>query len=294
MLRRGDVLTFCTNILNAHRTKAFGGKPALWDFLKDVVANLNRKAQGIRWSENTKAFSQTMKIYGGRQMCDFFQLNFAGPSYKTTKRANMKGVMFIPGEHASIFNCVAEIYEQAKVLYGIEGPVPIILEEDKTKVKLRVAWDTKADNLTGFCGSKENHKCISHFKLVVGEGDSGYSNIVNAFSSNCLASFARVIIVNPLHDKLPKLTLVVSCTCNCFDSQWVRDQWDQIDTLWLQECYSYVGPIIGHASDGGSRRRQFMIKDYKLKSVIRLKVNWEGWVLSAGLYSKGEAFGLHD
>ena len=150
---------------------------------------------------------------------------------------------------------MAKIYEQAKGFYGIEGPVPFILAEDETKVKSRVVWDPKADNLTGFCGSKENHKCISYFKLVVGEGDSGYSNIVNAFSSNRIASFARIIIVNPLHDKVLKLTLVISCTCNCFDSQWVKDQWDRIDILWLKECYSRVGPISGHASDNDSRKR---------------------------------------
>lgn len=34
----GNVFKFCNNILAAHRTGAFGGKPALWDFLKDVAA----------------------------------------------------------------------------------------------------------------------------------------------------------------------------------------------------------------------------------------------------------------
>jgi len=29
---------------------------------------------------------------------------------------------------------------------------------------------------------------------------------------------------NPLHVKLPRLVLAVSCTCNCFDSMWVRNQ----------------------------------------------------------------------
>jgi hypothetical protein len=39
---RKDVLSFCNNILAAHRTNAFGGKPTLWDFLRDVATNLNR------------------------------------------------------------------------------------------------------------------------------------------------------------------------------------------------------------------------------------------------------------
>lgn len=39
-----NIIKFCTNIISAHRTGAFGGKDALWDFVKDVAANLNRKA----------------------------------------------------------------------------------------------------------------------------------------------------------------------------------------------------------------------------------------------------------
>jgi hypothetical protein len=63
---RKDVLSFCNNILATHRTNAFGGKPALWDFLRDVATNLNRKKQGHRFSKNTKSFCQAMKVYGGR------------------------------------------------------------------------------------------------------------------------------------------------------------------------------------------------------------------------------------
>ena len=41
-----NLIKFCNNIISAHRIGAFGGKPALWDFLKDVAPNLNRKDQG--------------------------------------------------------------------------------------------------------------------------------------------------------------------------------------------------------------------------------------------------------
>jgi hypothetical protein len=39
--KRKDVLAFCNNILAAHRTNAFGGKRALWDFLRDAASNIN-------------------------------------------------------------------------------------------------------------------------------------------------------------------------------------------------------------------------------------------------------------
>jgi hypothetical protein len=68
-----------------------GGKPPLWD----VATNLNKKKGGCRYSENTKAFAQTMKIYGGRRMYDLFTLNSVGPSWSTMKRENQKGIQFI-------------------------------------------------------------------------------------------------------------------------------------------------------------------------------------------------------
>ena len=141
-----------------------GGKPALWDFLKDVANNLNHKKQRARWSRNSLAFSQTMKMYGGRRMCDLFSLNFAGPNYSSIKCVNQKGVQFVPGEHIDIFRSVAQIYKEAKEAHKIQGPVPVILAEDETKVKGRVAWDHRWDTLVGFCGPKNDYVCVSNYK----------------------------------------------------------------------------------------------------------------------------------
>jgi hypothetical protein len=188
-------------------------------------------------------------------MCDLFSLNFAGPSYNTIRRENRKGIQFIAGEHAIIFQCVASIYMEAKKAHGITGPILVLLAEDETKVKSRIAWESQTNSLLGFCGTKESHVCVSCFKPKVGDGQVGYDNVMDAFRNDKIGSFARVIVVNPLYDKLPKLVLVVSCTCNCFDSSWVRSQWRTIDALWKDNCLEDVGPIIGHASDGDSRRR---------------------------------------
>lgn len=80
--------------------------------------------------------------------------------------------------------------------------------------------------------------------------------MLESFADNKKIGFARVILVNPLHNALPRLVLVVASTCNCFDSSWVHKQWDDIDDIWKVECVDIVGPIVGHASDGDSRRRQ--------------------------------------
>ena len=81
-------------------------------------------------------------------------------------------------------------------------------------------------------------------------------------------------MVSLLHDKLPRLVLCVSYTCNCFDSQWVYKQWTRINQLWEKHCKVVVGPIIGHASDGDSRRRQIMLVDYKSIERQRFKLDW--------------------
>ena len=113
---------------------------------------------------------------------------------------------------------MADIYREAKANHGVEGPVPVISAEDETKIKARISWDARSDGLVGFCGVKENHVCISTFKPHVGNGESGYAAIVDSFQQNDKGSFARVIMVNPLHALLPRLVLVVSCTCNRFNS----------------------------------------------------------------------------
>jgi len=74
----------------------------------------------------------------------------------------------------------------------------------------------------------------------------------------------------------------------------VRQQWLRIEDLWDKECKDIVGPIVGHASDGDSRRRQLMLSDYRSQEGTRLRVEWDGWLLTASLNEHGDASGLHD
>ena len=55
--------------------------------------------------------------------------------------------------------------------------------------------------------------------------------ILDSFRNNKVGGFIRVIVVNPMHDKLPCLVLVACCIYNCFDSSWVRRQWGIINDL---------------------------------------------------------------
>jgi len=94
----------------------------------------------------------------------------------------------------------------------------VILAKDETKVRGRVSWEAQSDTLVGFCEPKENHTCITYYKPIVGVGEVGYTKMVESFRTDKIGGFARVIVVNPLHPKLPRLVLAACCTCGCFDS----------------------------------------------------------------------------
>jgi hypothetical protein len=47
------------------------------------------------------------------------------------------------GEHKEIFRCVASIYKFAMAAHGLTTPIPIILLENRTKVKACITWDPK-------------------------------------------------------------------------------------------------------------------------------------------------------
>jgi hypothetical protein len=71
--------------------------------------------------------------------------------------------------------------------------------------------------------------------------------VLDAFKNNRIGSFARIVMVNPLYNKLPCLVLVICYTYNCFDTSWVRGHWGRIQNLWNLHYLEQVGPIIGHA-----------------------------------------------
>jgi hypothetical protein len=72
-------------------------------------------------------------------MCNFFGLNFAGPSYSTIKLENQKGVQFVAGEHRELFKSVAKIYKHAMLHHEVQGPIPVILAKDEMKVKSQIS-----------------------------------------------------------------------------------------------------------------------------------------------------------
>ncbi|KAL2621659.1 hypothetical protein R1flu_001864 [Riccia fluitans] len=237
-------------------------REALWEFLCDVGRNMNRVAKDYRYSKSTQAIQQALFQFGGRQDSNFEE--------------------------------VAKILTVAKALHGITRDVAVILAEDETRVKPTMRWEARRDTLIGFCGDKDNHVCKMGLEVEVGSGESGYSKIVESFEQKIQGSYAQVVIVNPLHEKLPRLIVYTCVTCNSFIASWVRDHWKGLKQRWDKCCRQVVDPVLGHASDGDACRRKLMLEDYLESEGQRWTVGWDGWVLSSIVLDSGDVYALED
>lgn len=293
---RGDLKSFCRNIVHAHKMGKFEGKESLWDFLTDIVKNVGKEdPRGKRYSEATKVMFETIKLWGGPRLHHFLSLNMGGPSLDTTKRDTRKALKYKVGENEGVFQHLAVVYKSAMNLASIPlGTVPTMLAEDETVVKRSVRWVARDDVLLGFCGPIDNHNCISDYIVEVGSGVTGYESIVNSFKSNVRAHYARVLIVNPLHARLPRLVAVIQLTCNRFDSKDVQNQWEKVRVLWSKHLSAVLGPLIGHSSDGDARRRKLMLEDFTSSRGNWFRVPWDGWYFSARILHNNDVYGLHD
>ena len=100
--------------------------------------------------------------------------------------------------------------------------------EDETVIISKCEWDVRGmleEMKTGAgVGKKEKTTffCIVH---VIGD-DNAYVRFRNR--SNRIAGFARVILLNPVHQDLPPFVVLLQAVCNTFDHTMVRDQWNNI------------------------------------------------------------------
>ncbi|KAL2609573.1 hypothetical protein R1flu_028146 [Riccia fluitans] len=155
-------------------------------------------------------------------------------------------------------------------------------------------WEARRDTLIGFCGDKDNHVCKMGLEVEVGSGESGYSKIVESFEQKIQGSYARVVIVNPLHEKLPRLIVYAFVTCNSFTASWVQDHWKGLKQRWDKCCRQVVDLVLGHANDGDARRRKLMLEDYLGSEGQRWTVGWDGWMLSGIVLDSGDVYALGD
>lgn len=263
------------------------------DVLHGAVKNMNiAKPRGRRHTEHARSmmmYEWILYNYGPRAM-RFVAANLNGPMCETTVKAGLNSVpeyrCGFRGSRQVLPIVVALLKEAMEAADVPFGQVPYELSEDETNTNSEVEWDQRTDTLRNFCGRygecagraskcrcpQEHHQCESNFEVPVGSAEVAFANIVAAFQDCKRGNYARVIMINPLHPDLPKIPVFVSATCNMFDNAAVRFQWEVIDAL-CDECGlgDVLGPRVGHASDGDSRRRKLQLEDMTPKTGCRYK-----------------------
>lgn len=111
-----------------------------------------------------------------------------------------------------------------------------------------IQYCQKTDRLIGFCDKmtapdgSSKHKCDVSFNVTVG---NDFTEMERMFQENCIGGYARAILLNPHHAKLPVIAVFLQPTCKIFTAEDVSSQWSE-----LQELYSIcqldeaLGPFI--------------------------------------------------
>ena len=114
----------------------------------------------------------------------------------------------------------------------------------------KVGWNSKPDEGWGWCGKAgANHECKEDFVPQVGNGGDAYKRLSDTFKENLTASYARAILINPIHKDLPPLVALLQAVCNKFDHKMVQRQWSEIRALYDRHLLPVLCPLVGHSSD---------------------------------------------
>ena len=268
-----------------------------------ISKNLYVKKQGKRYKASTKLFFEIVLIWGGPRLATFVASNVFGPEIHSLYRWRNCDRVTLEGSINRVdMSKIAVIYSEsiAKQLKnkGSRGSlVPVLAAEDETEIISKIMYNQEKDKLLAFCGVKgPNHQCLDHFTVKVGDGEEGYNTIFSAFKNNVIGNYARAIILNPLVPNLPCLPILIMPTCNHFDTDFVHRQWQEIERLFEEELEVILGPLIGHSSDGDSRRHKIMLQLMRSKEGLRFQPIPQdlGFVLSCRKEIKGNNYVVRD
>ena len=227
--------------------------------LEAVSRNLHAEKNGKQY--HPLLFLEVLLMLGGPRIATFVAINLGGPEIHSIYRwRNQHRVDISGGIQESNLKKLGPLYKEAMANIT-SSSVPVLAAEDETAIIGHVTYHQDRDELLGFCGvNGQHHACLDHFAVKVGDGEEGFTNIINAFKEYKIGTFGRAILLNPLHPNLPRIAVLVMPTCNKFDHHFVYQQWQEVKRLYDQELKHIVGPLIGNSSDGDSRRRKIMLQ----------------------------------
>lgn len=256
--KRGNLRAVCYNLEKAEASGLLKEQGFIKDFLTTLSSNMVVKKQGKRFQPSQKLFYEALSYMGGPRLVNYFSINFGGPNIHSVYEWRQKNKLTLTGTLSEDnFISLKEIYAG---LTEKTGQVPVERSEDETAIISKITYHEDTDMLRGFCGvNGENHQCVDNFEIKVGNGAEGYRVLTSAFETCRKGSYARAILLNPLHPRLPKLAVSIQATCNKFNHMFVYHQWQLFDRLYELHLEPVLGPLVGGSSDGDSRRRKLMV-----------------------------------
>ena len=262
-------VAICAKLLNAKKGGHLKPKHAnLLDIIRDQCKNITHKPQGYRYTDASKSLSAALCVKYGANCPNWLEENVLGPSNRTIGR-------YLPqAQFQGGYKDTRAIVTQAKDMYRAlmsthelkPGSVACYLAEDETGIQAEASYHQKSDTIVGLCGTigcgEKDHECTldGHCHIGVG-GTEGYNRILEAMNTSMVGNNARCIMLCPLHRGLPALVVLLATTCNRFSAEgYVSPQWVEVSKICNEVLGDVVGRVIGHASDGDSRRHHLMVK----------------------------------
>ena len=264
----GDAKGMIEDIIAIERAGKFEQRVALLHFVRDMLHALKlrdgpegKRSRNMQWHASSKRIFAVLRKYGGPKTTRFMHETLETAVDKTIldewRRTRM---YFDPGEAQweVLITRVGRLYHDIMQSKSIKPPVMYERSEDDTTVPGASEFNQRLDSLVGFCGrltlDGQPHVCDPHCSIIIGEGDDAYDIIEGAHANYQLAGYLRVVVINPLHKQLPRLTIVVHAHCNRFDTAWLKRQWEQEEALCMRLVSPFLGDDLGSGSDGDARR----------------------------------------
>jgi hypothetical protein len=248
-------------------------------FLGDILTNLEaHDKRGNRFSEKAKRFFKIIRLVGGPQVYRILSQNLGAPAERSLRR-DEPNPPWRAGFHDDNWKSLRRAYKSVRDANpGIEKCL-VLSAEDETGVRVDPSWDPRTDTITGFCGVEcENkckkvtscrknkicnpvHQCTSNEHVfIVGNDEDAYDRVKEICKTYRKGTMLRVLMLNPLDKRWPRLVCAHFDTCNAFDAaDYVKSQWREVESKYKTYLEDIVGPLVGFASDGDSRRRKLML-----------------------------------
>lgn len=207
--------------------------------IKHAIKNHGRFKEGRRYDSKLKLFAAYLYLYGGRSLYEILSTNLklGLPSLKTVNRT-VRAEMDYKEDDLRIEELL--LYLDLK-----KYPRNVCIEEDQTRVKGRIEYWSKTNQLVGFVlpisanGVPEKNCFLA----------TSASTIKNVFLKNTMSSYINVVVAQPMQDGAYPFCIASYGTINKFDANEVNSRWDHISN----RCRSYGITVDGYSGDADSK-----------------------------------------